>query len=65
MRGMRHGDEVVSRDGAEVGRVTGNARTWCAACGRPCRIGVRWPGGKVTRPCERMTRADGARWVLA
>lgn len=56
MSNICFGDVVLSRDGSAKGTVVGLSVRYCAACGRvsPCAT-VRWPDGKITRPCTRGT----------
>lgn len=50
------GDFLLSRDDKQQGIVSRIGTRYCAACGRISRCAtVRWPDGKITRPCTRGT----------
>lgn len=62
---MMKDTRVLSRDGRIKGRIVGSGHTWCGACQRACRIGVRWEDGKLTRPCVRaMKQLEDGSWQL-
>ncbi len=49
---------VVSRDGKQVGRVIGCLQVCPLEGCRGYRMQVRWPDGRLTRPCTKGMRQE-------
>lgn len=45
-------EELLDRDGIETGKILHRSHRYCAACqsNNACYV-VRWPDGKITKPC--------------
>ncbi len=56
---------VYNQSGSEYGILTGNTRDCTMQGCRGLRHDVKWPDGKITRPCGQglILRADGAQQI--